>query len=62
MVIFIREDFQQQWLWAALRAALVTVRIHHFERILSVLRNAALQSFLSLKHLNHQECDCGILS
>lgn len=39
MVIFIWEDFQLQWLWAAFRAALVAVRMHHFQGILPVLRN-----------------------
>lgn len=62
MVIFIWEDFQLQWLQAALRAALMAVQIHHFQGILPALWNATLQNFVSLKLLTHQECDCGTLS
>lgn len=62
MVIFIWEDFQLQWLQAALRAALMVVQIHHFQGILPALWNATSQNFVSLKLLTHQECDCGTLS
>lgn len=42
LVILIWQDFQLQWLLAALRAALLAGQIYHFQGIPPVVRNVTL--------------------